>query len=77
MTQIFTLPLQIINAGLLFDGVLFGEDLTNFKVTRHLCFKNSKYLRPQDIPAFNLANKSSFSRITSLNIQKLQFFAIF
>ncbi len=27
-----------------------------FKVTRHLCFKNSKNLRPQDILAFNSAN---------------------
>ncbi len=27
------------------------------KVTRHLCFKNSKNLRPQDILAFNSANK--------------------
>ncbi len=29
----------------------------NLKVTRHLCFKNSKNLQPQDILAFNSANK--------------------
>ena len=38
------------------------------KVTRHLCFKNSTNLRPQDIMAFILANKPSFQ---SLNVQKL------
>ena len=31
-----------------------------FKVTRHLCFENSKYLQPQDILAFISANKTSF-----------------
>ncbi len=44
------------------------------KVTRHLCFKNTKNLRPQDILAFISANKPSF---TSLNVKKLQIFAIF
>ena len=61
-----------------------------FKVTRHLCFKNSKNLRPQDILAFNSAYtfyiygplyREAFCRIlknwiTSLNVQKLQIFAI-
>ncbi len=31
-----------------------------FKVTRHLCFKNSKNLHPLDILACNSANKPSF-----------------
>ncbi len=34
--------------------------LFKLKVTRHLCFKNSKNLRPLDILACNLANKPSF-----------------
>ncbi len=36
----------------------------SFKVTRHLCFKNSKNLRPQDILALYSANKPSFTIFT-------------
>ncbi len=36
----------------------------SIKVTRHLCFKSSKILRPQDILAFNSANKPSFQNTT-------------
>ena len=40
---------------------MFTKERFSFlRVTRHLCFKNSKNLRPQDILAFNLADKPSF-----------------
>ncbi len=34
------------------------------KVTRHLCFKNSKNLQALDILAYNSANKQSFQNLT-------------
>ncbi len=34
------------------------------KVTRHVCFKNSKNLHPRDIPACDSANKPSFQNQT-------------
>ncbi len=38
--------------------------IKRFKVTRHLCFKNSKNLHPLDIVGFNSANKPSFQNPT-------------
>ena len=41
----------------------------HFKVTRHLCFKNNKNLQPQDILAFNSANKPSFQHCLLAELQ--------
>ncbi len=48
----------------------FGGDLSGIKVTRHVCFKNSKNLRLLDILACDSANKPSFQNLTkSLFVQ--------
>ena len=45
---------------------------SNIKVTRHLCLKNIKNLRPQDILAFNLANKPSFQNLAKSLLPEIQ-----
>ncbi len=50
----------------------------NLKVTRHLCFKNSKNLRPQYILAFNSANKAALlAELQAWTSRSCNFFAIF
>ncbi len=45
-------------------GKIVCKNGPTFKVTRHLCFKNRKNMRPQDILPFHSANKPSFQNRT-------------